>query len=91
MKDKELKEILCLECWKNLVSQRAKLAHARAKSKGVAVGRKKSINSDQIRELLEKKIPVDLVAKIAKCSIRSVRAEQSLIKANFRSHLQKSQ
>jgi len=60
--------------------ERVKLGLHNAKMKGKLIGRKKTRNSELIRTLLAKKLPLRLVASLAGCSHGSVSLEKSLVK-----------
>jgi len=65
---------------RDLIVERVKLGLHNAKMKGKLIGRKKTRNSELIRTLLAKKLPLRLVASLAGCSHGSVSLEKSLVK-----------
>ena len=65
---------------RDLIVERVKLGLHNAKMKGKLIGRKKTRNSELIRTLLAKKLPLRLVASLAGCSHGSVSLEKSLMK-----------
>ena len=60
---------------RDLIAERVKAGLANAKSKGIKLGRKKTRNSDLIKELHKQGLSYRKIARLAKCSLSTVHRE----------------